>query len=449
MVYECDAFTVERRLPGAVVLPGSTDELRQVVELLATHGVPFLPRGAGTGLSGGATPMDESVVVPLTRMNRILAVDYRNRRALVEAGAINLHVAQVAARRGYHFAPDPSSQAASTIGGNIAENAGGPHTLKYGVTVDHVEAVELVLPDGRVRWTSASAPTQGGGYDIAGLMCGSEGTMGLVTRAVLRLVRSAPSLRTLLAVFRTVDDATQCVSSIIAQGIIPAALEMMDQVAIKAVEEAFSVGLPPGAGAVLVVELDQLEAGIDDDMARIENICLEHRSWQTRLAATPEERAKLWQARRLAVAAMGRLAPSYVTQDGVVPRTKLPDILRHIGRVSQTYGIPIANVMHAGDGNVHPILLFDERDKRQVHQVLRASGDILTECIRLGGTVTGEHGIGIEKTEFIPHLFTAEDIRFMTDVRSALDPKGMCNPGKMFPDLPEVQTPASAEPSAS
>lgn len=433
VVYECDAFTVERFLPAAVVLPGSTEEVQRVVQILSAHGIPFLPRGAGTGLSGGATPLQNSVVIPLTRMDRILAVDFRNRLALVEAGVINLKLGQVAQKRGYHFAPDPSSQGAATIGGNIAENAGGPHTLKYGVTANHVEALELVLPDGTVMWTSARAPSHDGAYDIAGLLCGAEGTMGIVTRAIVRLIRLAPSLRTLLAAFRTVDDATQCVSAIIAQGIIPSALEMMDRATIQAVEEAFQLGLPTDADAILVIELDQLEAGIDEDIRRIEEICLAHRSRKISMAQTAEERAQLWQARRLAVAAMGRLAPSYVIQDGVVPRTKLPHILRHVARVSAEYDIPIANVMHAGDGNIHPILLFDERDPEQVRRVLAASGEILAECMRLGGTVTGEHGIGIEKAKFLPRMFSEDDLKLMDDVRSVFDPRGLCNPGKVFP----------------
>lgn len=434
IVYECDGFTIQRTLPGAVVLPGTPDEVQRVVKILHEARVPFLPRGAGTGLSGGAIPSCEnSVVIPLTRLNKIQAVDFRNRRALVEAGAINVHVSQIAGRKGYHFAPDPSSQSASTIGGNVAENAGGPHTLKYGVTVNHIEALELVLPDGRRYWTHNMSPSMDGGFDIAGLLCGSEGTLGLVTRAIVRLVRAPQSIRTLLAVFDSIEDATQCVSSIIAQGIIPAALEMMDQVILKAVEAAFQVGLPADAGAVLLVELDGLEAGIDKDLGRIERICQEHRSRDTRLAVTAEERDNVWRARRLAVAALGRLAPSYVTQDGVVPRTKLPEILRHVAHVSKQYDIPIANLMHAGDGNLHPILLFDEREQEQVQRVLQASAAILTECIALGGTVTGEHGIGVEKIDFMPHLFSPEDIRVMLDVRSAFNPEGLCNPGKLFP----------------
>lgn len=431
IVYECDAFMIERRMPGAVVLPCTVDEVQRVVQLLHRARVPFVPRGAGTGLSGGATPAEDSVVISLTRMNRIVAVDFRNRLALVEAGAINLHIGQLTATRGYHYAPDPSSQAASTIGGNIAENAGGPHTLKYGVTVNHIEGLELVLPDGQCMWLPKSPDN---GYDLAGLLCGSEGSMGFVTRALLRLIPAPQSYRTLLAVFRTADDASQCVSAIIAQGIIPAALEMMDRVAIEAVEQAFKVGLPSGAGAVLVVELDGLEAGIDDDLQRIERICLDNRSQQIRMAATSEERAQLWQARRLAVAAMGRLAPSYIIQDGVVPRTQLPRILRHIDQVSRSLDLPIANVMHAGDGNVHPILLFDERDPDQIQRVIQASASIVGECINLGGTPTGEHGIGIEKAPFMPKLFSDDDIRLMQDVRSAFDPLGLCNPGKVFPD---------------
>lgn len=433
LVYDADAYTMKRNTPHAVVLPGTIEELLAVVRVLRQAKQPFLPRGAGTGLSGGAIPPKRGVVVSTTRLNKIIAVDYRNRLALVEAGAINAHISRVAARNGFHFAPDPSSQIASTIGGNIAENAGGPHTLKYGVTVNHVEAIELITPDGDLMWIDAAAPMTEGGYDIPGLLCGSEGTLGIVTRALLNLVPMPSAVRTLLAVFQTVEDATHCVSSIIARGMIPAAMEMMDKEMIQAVEEAFHVGLPLNAAAVLIVELHGLEAGIDDDLQRINTICQQHNSTETRLAADDVEREQLWRARKLAVSALGRLAPNYVTQDGVVPRTKLPHILRHIVRVSKQYGIPIANVMHAGDGNIHPNLLYDERNPEEVERVIQASQAILDECIRLGGTVTGEHGIGVEKIDFMYQLYSDSDLQFMRDVRAALNPDMLMNADKLIP----------------
>lgn len=433
LVYESDAYTLERGLPQAVLLPKSTEEVQAAVRLLHSYGIPFVARGAGTGLSGGATPVNDSVVISLARMNRIVGVDFRNRLALVEAGTVNLRLTQVASMQGFHFAPDPSSRSACTIGGNIAENAGGPHTLKYGVTTNHVEGLELVLADGKALWVWADAPTAEGGYDLAGLLCGSEGSLGIVTRALVRLVPTAPSLRTLLAHFRTVDDATRCVSAIVAQGIIPSALEMVDHVALKAVEGAFHLGLAPDVRAILLIELDQLDQGIDEDMQRIIEVCLAHGCRKTELAADAATREKLWQARRLTVAAMGRLAPSYITQDGVVPRTKLPQIVRYTEQVSRRYGIPIANVMHAGDGNIHPILLFDPHDGDQVERVLQASGEILTACVRLGGSVTGEHGVGLEKAAFLSLMFSEADLRLMDTIRSLFDPKGLCNPGKIFP----------------
>lgn len=433
LVYECDGFTIERHLPGAVVLPASAGEVQRVVRVLHKHGVPFLPRGAGTGLSGGTIPFENAVMIPLTRMNHVLAVDYRNRRALVEAGVVNLRLSRAVSGRNYQFAPDPSSQGASTIGGNISENAGGPHTLKYGVTIDHVEALEVVLPDGSMTWTGGTGSPDQPGYDIAGLVCGAEGTLGIVTRACVRLTRNPQAIRTLLAVFETVDDATHCISDIISRGIIPAALEMLDHLILQAVEEAFQVGLPTDAGAVLLIELDGLEAGIDAATSQVEAICQSHRAREVRRAATAQARAELWKARKRGAAAVGRLAPSFVTQDGVVPRTKLPAVLQFIAQVSRTYDIPIANLMHAGDGNLHPILLFDERDEEQVARVLKASEAILSECVRLGGSVTGEHGIGIEKIDFIPRLFSDADIRVMLDLRAVFNPDGRCNPGKIFP----------------
>lgn len=430
--YECDAFTIERRIPAAAALPGSADEVQAVIELLHKAGVPFIPRGAGTGLSGGTIPEEGSVLIGLTRMRRVLAVDPRNRRALVETGCINTHVSRAAAPFGLHFAPDPSSQHASTIGGNIIENSGGPHTLKHGVTVNHLEAVECVLPDGRRVWFKGGRAADPG-YDLAGLLCGSEGTLAVATRAVVRLIPNPPAIRTLLAVFDSVDDATECISRIIADGIVPAALEMMDDSVIQAVEEAFAIGFPLDAGALLLIELDGLEASVESEGRRVEELCRRMGAREIRAAEDARERAELWRARKVGVGALGRLSPSLVTQDGVVPRSKLPEIIRIIRGVSERHGLRIANVMHAGDGNLHPIICFDERDPDQVRRTLAASREILEACVRLGGSVSGEHGIGVEKIEFLPLLFSDEDLEAMRLIRRVFNPDDLCNPGKIFP----------------
>lgn len=432
LVYECDAFTIGRQIPLAVVLPGSAEELVEVVRLLYRAKVPVVPRGAGTSLSGGCMPPEGAVVLPLTRLNRVLAIDYRNRLAVVEAGLVNARLTDRVKHRGWHFAPDPSSQTASTIGGNIAENAGGPHTLKYGVTVNHVLGMELVLPNGAVTWAGGMAE-DAPGYDLTGLMVGSEGTMAIATKAIVRLTRLPQAIRTVLAVFDTILDATHTISDLIAAGIIPAALEMMDQPIIQAAEQAFNFGLPTDAGAVLIIEIDGPEAGLDDLAERIITLCRRHHVRFTQLAADPAVRADLWKVRKRSAGAVGRLSPSYVTQDGVVPRTKIPEMLQQIAQIGAKYNLRIANLMHAGDGNLHPIILFDERDPDQVQRVLKASYDILKACVDLGGTVTGEHGIGVEKIEFLGLLYSPADIRLMEDLRNVFNPDHLLNPGKMFP----------------
>jgi glycolate oxidase len=443
LVYECDGYTIEKNRPDVVVFPTSTEQVVEVVRACNRLGVPFLPRGAGTSLAGGCLPIGGGVMIALTRMKRILEVSIRDRYALVEAGVVNLWLSNHLRPLGYHYAPDPSSQGACTIGGNVATNSGGPHTLKYGVTVNHVLGLELVTPDGRVVTTGGPAEDHPG-YDLTGVTVGSEGTFGIATRAWVRISRNPQAYRTLLGVFETVADATNTISDIIGAGIVPAALEMLDRLILQAVEAAFHFGFPLDAGAVLIMEVDGLEAGLDADANRIAEIARRNHAREVRRAADDAERLLLWKCRKQAFGAVGRLAPSYCTQDGVVPRTKLPHILREIQRIGARYDLRIANVFHAGDGNIHPILLFDERDAEQVKRVLAASHDILDECLRCGGSVTGEHGIGVEKIDFMPKLFTPEDLGMMLRLRAAFNPDNRCSPAKMLPTAGSCIEPSKA-----
>jgi len=432
LVYECDGFTIEKNRPDVVVFPTSTEQIVEIVKACGELNVPFVPRGAGTSLAGGCLPIGGGVMIALTRMKRILEVNYRDRYAIIEPGVVNLWLTNHLKPNGYHFAPDPSSQGACTIGGNVATNSGGPHTLKYGVTVNHVLGVELVLPSGEVVWTGGPCEDNPG-YDLTGVIVGSEGTFGVASKAWVRITRNPEAYRTLLGVFETVDDATNTISDIIGAGIIPGALEMLDSLILQAVEAAFRFGFPLDAGAVLIMEVDGLDAGLDQDAERIVEIAKKNKAREVRKANTDAERLLLWKSRKQAFGAVGRLAPSYCTQDGVVPRTKLPEILRFIRAVGQKHELRIANVFHAGDGNIHPILLFDERDADQVQRVLAASHAILEECIRLGGSVTGEHGIGVEKISFMPRLFSPEDLSMMLRLRGAFNPDNRCSPQKMLP----------------
>jgi glycolate oxidase len=443
LVYECDGYTIEKNRPDVVVFPNTTEQVVQIVKLCNELDVPFLPRGAGTSLAGGCLPVGGGVMIALTRMKKILEINTRDRYAVVQPGVVNLWLTNQLRPLGFHYAPDPSSQGACTIGGNVATNSGGPHTLKYGVTVNHVLGVEIVMPDGAVVRTGGpveDAP----GYDLTGVIVGSEGTFGVVTRVWVRFTRNPEGYRTLLGVFETVDDATNTISDLIGAGIVPAALEMLDQLILQAVEAAFHFGFPLDAGAVLIMEVDGLEAGLDDDAERITAIARQNRAREVRRAATEAERLLLWKSRKQAFGAIGRLSPSYCTQDGVVPRTKLPHILREIQRIGAAHELRIANVFHAGDGNIHPILLFDERDPDQVRRVLRASHEILDECIRCGGSVTGEHGIGVEKIDFMPKLFTPEDLAMMMRLRAAFNPEGRCSPRKMLPTAGACIEPSKA-----
>ncbi len=443
LVYECDGYTIEKNKPDVVVFPTTTDQVVQIVKLCNELNVPFLPRGAGTSLAGGCLPVGGGVMIALTRMKRILEVSTRDRYALVEPGVVNLWLTRHLAPMGFHYAPDPSSQGACTIGGNVATNSGGPHTLKYGVTVNHVLGLEFVLPNGQVVQTGGPAEDNPG-YDLTGVIVGSEGTFGIATKVWVRITRNPQAYRTLLGVFETVDDATNTISDIIGAGIVPAALEMMDRLILGAVEAAFHFGFPLDAGAVLIMEVDGLEAGLDEEAENITAIAKKNGAREVRRANTDAERTLLWKSRKQAFGAVGRLAPSYCTQDGVVPRTKLPHILREIHRIGQKHDLRIANVFHAGDGNIHPILLFDERDPEQVKRVLQASHEILEECIRCGGSVTGEHGIGVEKIDFMPRLFTPEDLNTMLRLRQAFNPENRCSPAKMLPTAGACIEPSKA-----
>jgi glycolate oxidase len=432
LVYECDGFVIEKNSPDIVVFPRSTEDVATIVKHCNALGVPFVPRGAGTSLAGGCLPVGGGVMIVLTRLKRILEINYRDRYAVVEPGVVNVHLTNALKGSGYHYAPDPSSQGACTIGGNVATNSGGPHTLKYGVTVNHVLGVEAVLPDGNI--VQLGGPVEDPlGLDLVGAMVGSEGTLGIVTKVWVRLTRNPQGWRTMLAIFESCDDATQAISEIIGAGIVPAALEMMDQGILVAIEEAFHFGFPLDAQAILLIEVDGLEAGLNEQRDRIVELCQKCKAREVRLAKDEQERLKLWKCRKQAFGAIGRLSPSYCTQDGVVPRTQLPLILRKITEIGNRYDLKIVNVFHAGDGNIHPILLFDERHPEQVERVLKASNEILEACLACGGSVTGEHGIGVEKIPFMQKMFSADDLQAMDNLRMAFNPVGNLSPLKMLP----------------
>jgi glycolate oxidase len=432
LVYECDGFTIEKNSPDVVAFPRNTEDVSRIVKLCARAGVPFLPRGAGTSLAGGCLPVGGGVMIVLTRMKQILEINLRDRYAVVEPGVVNVWLTQALKGTGFHYAPDPSSQGACTIGGNVATNSGGPHTLKYGVTVNHVLGVECVLADGRIVQLGGPAEDPVG-LDLVGAIVGSEGTLAIVTKVWVRLTRNPQGHRTMLAVFESVTDATAAISEIIGAGIVPAALEMMDQGILVAIEAAFQFGFPLDAQAILLIEVDGLEAGLDEQRAQIVDICQRCGAREVRLARDEAERLKLWKCRKQAFGAIGRLSPSYCTQDGVVPRTKLPLILEKITEIGSRYGIRIVNVFHAGDGNIHPILLFDERNAEETRRVLDASREILEACLACGGSVTGEHGIGVEKLEFMHKMFTDSDLAAMRNLRDAFNPKNNLSPDKMLP----------------
>jgi glycolate oxidase len=429
--YECDGLTNFRVVPAAVLLPDSAAQVQGVVRICHREGIPFVARGSGTGLSGGALPVADGVVISLARLNRILSVDLANARIVVEPGVINAHVTQAVAARGYFYAPDPSSQSVCTIGGNVAENSGGAHCLKYGFTANHALGLEVVLPDGSL--VHLGGPTlDRPGYDLPGVFVGSEGTLGIATKVTLRLVKQPEAVETLLAAFNSTDEAGAAVSAIIAAGILPAAIEMMDRLSIQAAEAAVHANYPACDG-LLLVELDGPAAEVAALMTQVEAICRACGAWELRLARSATERLLVWKGRKAAFAAMGRISPNYIVQDGVIPRTALPRVLREIDALSAGAGLRVANVFHAGDGNLHPLVLYDRRIAGQEHAAEALAFRILRLCIDAGGSITGEHGVGMEKKQFMPEMFAEPDLQTMQRLRCAFDPRHLANPGKVFP----------------
>ena len=430
--YECDGLTNFRARPGVVVLAESRQHVVDTVRLCAQQGVPFVARGSGTGLSGGALPVADGVLIVLTRMRAILSTSPDDQRAVVEPGVINLWVTRDAAPYGLLYAPDPSSQQICSIGGNVAENSGGAHCLKYGFTVNHVVGAEVVLADGSVVHLGGAAPEHPG-YDLLGTFVGSEGTLGVTTEVTLRLVRAPEAVQTMLVGYRTVEDAAATVSDIIAAGILPAAVEMMDALAIEAAEAATACGYPPGATAVLIIELDGPQVEVEAQFRQVEALAQARHAFETRIARDGDERALMWKGRKSAFAAVGRISPAYFVQDGVIPRTMLPQVLGDIAAMADRVGLRVANVFHAGDGNLHPLVLFDDAVDGQAHDAEELAGAILDLCVASGGSITGEHGVGHEKKGKMAKQFTPADLDTMQLVRCAFDPQGLANPGKLFP----------------
>jgi glycolate oxidase len=431
--YDCDGLTGWRAQPACVVLPGSGPEVQDVLRLCARYRVPFVARGAGTGLSGGALPVADGLVVSVARLSRILEVDVESERVVVEPGVANLDVTRAVAAHGYFYAPDPSSQQVCTIGGNLAENSGGAHCLKHGFTVNHVTGAKVVLPDGELLELGGKAIDGDDGPDLLGVIVGSEGTLGIAVEVTLRIVRQPEAVVTQLAAFTSVDAAGDAVSRIVAAGILPSAMEIMDRFTIRAAEEAYRPGYPDGADSVLLVELDGVAAQVDDDTEAVDAICRVAGAFEIRTASSPDERALLWKGRKGAFAAMGRVSPDYYVQDGVVPRTKLPDVLRRIEELSDEHGLRVGNVFHAGDGNLHPLVLYDAAIEGQVERAKTLADEILAACVEAGGSLTGEHGIGVDKACAMPSMFSERDLEVFERVRKTFDPDGLANPGKVIP----------------
>jgi glycolate oxidase len=430
-LYEYDG-SVEVARPDCVVFPSGTADVVEIVRLAARHHVPLVGRGAGTGLSGGALAREGGIVTSFARMNRILRIDVENERATVQPGVVNADLSLAVAHTGLHFAPDPSSQKACTIGGNVSENSGGPHTLAYGVTTNHVLALEVVLPSGELL-RLGSAAVDRPGYDLTGVFVGSEGTFGLLTEITVRLVRLPEAVKTLLAVYDLVDDATESVAEITARGITPSACEMMDGWTIRAVEDYVHAGFPLDAAAVLLIDVDGVAEAVEAEAQAVAEVCRGRRARSVRVARDDAERELLWKGRKNAFGATGRVSPSYYTLDGVIPRTKLPATLRRISEIGHKYSLTIGNVFHAGDGNLHPIVLFDQRDQRQFQDAVSAADEIIEFCVAAGGSITGEHGVGMEKDRLMPLLFSEADLDLMKRVRGVFNPSGLLNPGKIFP----------------
>jgi len=444
-LYEYDG-SIEKGRPDVVAFPRSTDEVVRLVQIAAENDLPLVGRGAGTGLSGGVIPTQGGLMIGFARMNKILEIDYDNECAVLQPGVVNLDVTMAVQGNGYYYAPDPSSQKACTIGGNVAENAGGPHTLVYGVTTNHVLGVEAVLPDGtviEVGGKEADLP----GYDLRGLLTGSEGTMVLITKIIVRLMRSPEMVKTLLAVYDSPSDAADTVAGLTARAITPAAVEMLDGVMLRMVEEATHAGYPMDADAVLLIELEGLKEGVEEQMQQVLDVCKENRAREVRVAKSDEERALLWKGRKNAFGAIGRVSPTYYVQDGVVPRTRIADTLKYIHETADRYGLTISNIFHAGDGNMHPIILFDPRKDDELERTKQAGADILSYCVEAGGSITGEHGVGMEKNDLMPAVFTPESLEMMETLIGVFNPDRRLNPGKILPTgkgCLEIRTPPAA-----
>ena len=431
MLYEYDG-SIEKGRPECVVFPKTTEDVVRIVKVAAEHKLPLVGRGAGTGLSGGTIPTEGGLMIAFARMNKILEINLENEYAVVQPGVVNLDITSAVKGQGYYYAPDPSSQKACTIGGNVAENSGGPHTLAYGVTTNHVLGIEAVLPDGSV--INAGGPeTDLPGYDLVGLLTGSEGTMVLVTKVIVRLMRSPETVKTLLAVYNEPEDAASTVAAITARAIVPAAIEMLDGVMLRMVEEATHAGYPMDANAVLLIEIEGLKETVEEQAEQIQQVCLETKAREVRVARSDEERELLWKGRKNAFGAVGRVSPTYYVQDGVVPRTRIADTLRFIYKVSEKYDLQISNIFHAGDGNMHPIILFNDRDPDQLERTKQAGAEILQYCIEAGGAITGEHGIGMEKNDMMPAIFTEESLDMMERLIKVFNPDRRLNPGKLLP----------------
>ncbi len=430
--YECDGLAHYKVIPALVALPGTAEQVAAVVRACAETGTPFVARGSGTGLSGGALPHSDGVLIVISQLREIVEVRPDDERAVVQPGVINLQVTKAAAPHGYYYAPDPSSQQICSIGGNVAENSGGAHCLKYGFTTNHVTGLEVVIPGGeRVRLGGPAPDTPG--YDLLGAFVGSEGTLGVATEVTVKLTRLPETVRTLLAAFASTDQAGAATSAIIAAGVVPAAIEMMDALAIEAAEAAVKCGYPTGAGAVLIVELDGPATEVEAQFTEVSALCEANGAFETRIAADDAERALIWRGRKSAFAAVGRISPDYIVQDGVIPRTALPSVLHRIGEVATEHGVRVANVFHAGDGNLHPLVLFDDSVPGQAGRAETVSAAILDLCIEHGGSITGEHGVGIDKAKHMPRMFSDDDLDTMQLLRCAFDPDGIANPGKIFP----------------
>jgi glycolate oxidase len=430
--YECDGLTSHRCSPGLVVLPQTAGQVAEIVTECARAGIPFVARGSGTGLSGGALPRTDGVLIVTSKMRKIILIDPVSRRAIVEPGVTNLAVSKAAEPLGYFYAPDPSSQVVCSVGGNVAENSGGAHCLKHGFTVHHVTGLQIVTPSGELTWLgdgTGAAP----GYDLLGAFTGSEGTLGIVTKIIVKLTKIPEAVTTLLAAFETTGHGGAAVSAIISSGILPGAIEMMDALAIEAAEAAVACRYPEGAGAVLIVELDGPQADVERETAAVRELCEKAGATEIRAAQDAAERTAIWRGRKSAFAAVGRISPAYIVQDGVVPRTALGAVLDRIAELSAESGIRVANVFHAGDGNLHPLVLFDDAIPAACEAAEVLSGAILDLCIEHGGSITGEHGVGADKSRYMPKMFGADDLATMQLLRCAFDPDGLCNPGKIFP----------------